>query len=249
MMKIALFADIHGNFVALEAVLADIQRQAVDQVIVLGDLVFKGPQPEKCVETIQALQVPVIRGNIDELVGEGRIQAGFALNPDHEQDLQKEMAWTRARLSNSQLEYLRSLPFIHEIELSGNTKLRCVHATPHSILEAVLPNAIESQLEAMFVSEEASKQPEIVAYAHIHLPYVRFFNGKIILNTGSVGLTFDGDVRASYAMLHCAEDGSISVEIRRVPYDVERTIAAYVNSGHPFIDSVTTAIRNGRKPK
>jgi predicted phosphodiesterase len=247
-MKIALLADIHGNYVALEAVLEDIKQQAIEQMIVLGDLVFKGPEPEKCVEAMQALQVPIIRGNIDELVGNGRIQAGFAINQQHEQDLHSEMAWTRARLSDAQLEYLRTLPLMYEVQLTNTTRLRCVHATPHSLLEAVLPNANESQLEAMFISEQSVSRPDIVAYAHIHLPYVRFFNGKTILNTGSVGLPFDGDVRASYAILHCDENSATSVELRRVPYNVERTIAAYVNSGHPFIDSITNAIRNGRKP-
>ncbi len=247
-MKIALLADIHGNYAALEAVLEDIERQAVERVIVLGDLVFKGPEPEKCVAAVQALQTTVIRGNIDELVGEARIQPGFAQNEQHAQALLTEMAWTRARLSEAQLEYLRTLPFAYEMDVAGDVRLRCVHATPQSILTSILPSANESELQSMFAAEDGDVAPQIVAYAHIHLPYVRFFNGKMIVNTGSVGLTFDGDSRASYAILRSEEEGSSSVELRRVRYDVERTVAAFSGADHPFGESVIAAIRSGRKP-
>jgi predicted phosphodiesterase len=247
-MRIALLADIHGNYVALEAVLNDLNLQKVDRTIVLGDLVFKGPEPEKCVVAVQALQAPVIRGNIDELVGEGRIQDGFAQDEQHKQALLAELEWTRSRLSTEQLEYLRSLPLLYETELPGSTRLRCVHATPQSILATVLPGETESQFEQMFVANHQGMVPDIVAYAHIHVPFARFFNGRLIFNTGSVGLTFDGDVRASYALLDVADDGSTSLELRRVRYNVDLTVAAFSDSGHPCADSVIAAIRGGRKP-
>ncbi len=247
-MNIALLADIHGNYAALEAVLEDIACQAVERIVVLGDLVFKGPEPEKCVAAVQALQTTVIRGNIDELVGEGQIQPGFAQNEQHAQALLTEMAWTRARLSEAQLKYLRTLPFVHEIDVAADVRLRCVHATPQSILTSILPSANESELQSLFEVESGNVAPQIVVYAHIHLPYVRYFNGKMVVNTGSVGLTFDGDPRASYAILRTATDGSSSVELRRVRYDVERTVAGFTGADHPFGDSVIDALRSGRKP-
>jgi hypothetical protein len=130
----------------------------------------------------------------------------------------------------------------------------------------------------MFTDTDA----QLLAYAHIHQPYVRMFAGKAILNTGSVGLPFDGDPRSSYALVDTDADGAAAVSeaaersaaestvagqaqsqsqlvpaldaadyqitIRRVRYDVEATVRAYVGSGHPFADSVIQAIRTGTRP-
>jgi predicted phosphodiesterase len=262
-VKIALLADIHGNYRALQAVLDDVRRQQPDRIIVLGDIVFKGPEPELCVAAVMRLAeqadcpVSVIRGNIDELVGHNAIQPGFAQNEAHEQALRAEMAWTRSRLSAAQLAYLRELPFMMECELPtiNETKrwLRAVHATPQSILTAILPTDSEARLEELFApptqGEHEHHTPDIVAYAHIHLPYARYFNGRLLFNTGSVGLPFDGDARASYAVLFISPDsGAQSLDLRRIPYDVEQSVAAYRGSGHPDAESVIRALRAGRKP-
>lgn len=239
-MKIALLSDIHGNYTALKAVLNDIEQMRPDRIVVLGDIVFKGPQPELCLEAVRNLKVPVIRGNIDELVGTGKIQPGFAKSPEHEAALLEEMAWTRSRLSEEQLRYLAELPFLHEEQLTAVLKLRCVHANPQNILDNILPDAPLDQFERMFEGTDA----QLVAYAHIHQPYVRTVKGRTLLNTGSVGLPFDGDPRSSYAIID-AEGDSRSVTLRRVSYNIEETVRAYEGSGHPFPDSVIPVIRSG----
>lgn len=242
-MKVALLADIHGNWHALEAVLEDIRKERPDHVFVLGDIVFKGPLPQKCVQAVRDLNTVVLQGNIDELVGKDIIQPGFAKSPEHEAALRKEMAWTRSRLTQEELDYLAGLPFAHETELTAGISLRCVHANPQNLLDILLPTADEEGLERMFEGTEA----QITAYAHIHQPYVRYLNGRAIVNTGSVGLPFDGDPRASYAVIE-AEGPDYSISIRRVRYDMEDAIRAFEGSGHPFADSVITALRAGRRP-
>ena len=242
-MKIALLADIHGNYHALEAVLADIENERPDLTLVLGDIVFKGPEPERCLERIRGLNTVVLQGNIDELVGKNRIQPGFAKTKEQEAALRQEMEWTRARLSEPQLAYLAELPFSHEVQVSEKLRLRCVHANPNNLLDSYLPTDDDGKLMAMFAESSA----DIVAYAHIHQPFVRYLNGKALFNTGSVGLPFDGDPRASYAMLE-AENDKFHIAIRRIGYDVERTVRAFEGSGHPFADSVIRALRSGRRP-
>lgn len=242
-MRIALFADIHGNAHALEAVLEDIEKQRADKIIVLGDLVFKGPLPEQCVKMIQQLNTDVIQGNIDEMVGLNHIQEGFAQSPEHEAALRKEMDWTRARLSEEEIEYLVRLPFEYEEEFMPGHYIFCVHANPHNLLDIVLPGSEEKAHLSMFRQTEAS----IVAYGHIHQPYVRFIDGKVLLNTGSVGLPFDGDPRASYALLEVDEE-QLDVSIRRIKYDLDAAADAFKGSGHPFADSVIAAIKAGRRP-
>jgi predicted phosphodiesterase len=244
-MKIALLADIHGNAHALETVLEDVRKRGADKILVLGDIVFKGPLPEKCVQIVRDLDTVVLQGNIDELVGQNMIQDGFAKSEEHAAALRKEMDWNRERLSASDLDYLAGLPMEHKEELSAHLSLRCVHAAPGSLLDFVLPTDGEDKLLPMFEGGAARKQ--IVGYAHIHQPYVRFFQGKTIFNTGSVGLSFDGDPRASYVLLETDGD-DYAVSIRRVRYDIEAAVQAFSGSGHPFAQSVIDAIRAGRRP-
>jgi len=243
MRRVALLADIHGNYHALEAVLQDIRLQKADKIYVLGDLVFKGALPERCVEAVRELDTVVLQGNIDELVGKAWIQPGFAKSPEHEAALRREMEWTRSRLSAEDLDYLAGLPLVHEELLSPGLSLRCVHATPQNVMDIVLPTADEGELQRMFEGSEA----RLVAYAHIHQPYVRYVGGKAIVNTGSVGLPFDGDWRASYALVE-ADGPHFTVSIRRVSYDLDGAVAAFEGSGNPAADSVITAIRAGRRP-
>lgn len=242
-MNIALLADIHGNYPALEAVLEDIGRHRPDRILVLGDLVFKGPQPGCCVDAVRSLNTVVLQGNIDELVGKAYIQPGFAKSPEQEEKIRLELEWTRSRLNADQLNYLAELPFRHTEPLGGGLQLHCVHANPQNLLDVYQPADEEDKLRQMFAGTDAG----IVAYAHIHLPFVRYFGGRALLNTGSTGLPFDGDPRASYALLRTDGD-DYEISIRRVRYDVERTVQAYEGSGHPFADSVIQALRTGSKP-
>jgi predicted phosphodiesterase len=246
-MKLAIISDIHGNYHALEAVLQDVELQRADRIYVLGDLVFKGPLPERCVRRVRELNAVVLQGNIDELVGRDYIQPGFAKSPEHEAALRKEMEWTRARLTADDLGYLAGLLFSHEEEPVPGFGMRLVHANPDNLLDIVLPtDDEETVLGRMFRGTDA----RLVVYGHIHQPYVRFIGGRTIVNTGSVGLPFDGNPAASYALVDTGSSGAavFSITIRRVPYDVEAAVSAFEGSGHPFAESVIAALRAGSRP-
>lgn len=249
-MKLAFISDIHGNFHALEAVLADIAAIRADKIYVLGDLVFKGPLPGPCVRKIRQLDTVVLQGNIDELIGRNAIQPGFAKSEEHRQALLTEMAWTRSQLMPEELDYLAGLPFSHGEELAEGLSLRLVHANPRNLLDIVLPtDAEDTVLARMFEGGSAN----ILLYGHIHMPYIRHLGGRAIANTGSVGLPFDGNPAASYAVLETAAAPSggtpaFSIAIRRVPYDVEAAVRAFDGSGHPFASSVIDALRAGSRP-
>lgn len=250
-MKHAFISDIHGNYHALEAVLEDIRQLGADRVYVLGDLVFKGPLPERCVQKVRELDaVTVLQGNIDELVGKDIIQPGFAKSPQHEADLRREMAWTRSRLKPEELAYLAELPFSYEGELAPGIDLKLFHANPDNVMDIVLPTDEEEQTLARMFRDSSAR---IAVYGHIHQPYVRFIGGKVLVNTGSVGLPFDGNPAASYAVIETSEsksggEAAFSVSIRRVPYDLEAALEAFQGTGHPFAESVSAALRAGRRP-
>lgn len=225
-MKMAFISDIHGNAVALESVLRDIETKQVDKVYVLGDLCYRGPEPKRSLELIQSLNTEVIKGNADEWVirgvekGEVPEQALAMMN--------EERDWTVSNLSEEDIAYLADLPAEISLEVSG-TKINAFHATPESLFEVVLPGEEDQTIQTKLMSGSAA---DIYVYAHIHKPYIRYLNGKTVINIGSVGLPFDGINKSSYAVVEIKGD-RVSTSIERVPFDVEKVIEQYEQSGYP----------------
>ncbi len=224
-MKVAIFSDVHGNAVALDAVLADIERQNAARVIFGGDLVFGGPAPEACIARVQARGIPCVRGNTDEFFADNRYASGDLL-----------LEWTRARLTAAAQMWLGGLPFEQRID-----DLLVVHATPWSVSELIPQDADAALLRRVLAEGRAAA----VVYGHIHQGWIgRAPEGGLIVNTGSVGFPFDGDPRASYALLTRGPTGW-TAELRRVVYDLDR--AAAFPPGHPAPDRWAAMMRTARR--
>ncbi|UTR14680.1 metallophosphatase family protein [Salipaludibacillus sp. LMS25] len=226
-MKLALISDIHGNAEALKSVINDLSTVGATNVAVLGDLAFRGPQPKECLNLVRELQGKVIKGNADEWIVRG-IKKGEvpaqALNM-----MQTEQAWAKEHLTEDDLDYLSKLPETLEIPLSNQEQLYACHATPNSLFD-ILSN--EADNESFSIFTEANNRATYYAYGHIHLPFLRAFSKKKIINTGSVGLPFDGDVRASYIVLDSTHH-DINIQFRRVSYDVEKACHALDETNYP----------------
>ncbi|MFC4401879.1 metallophosphoesterase family protein [Gracilibacillus xinjiangensis] len=237
-MKLALISDIHGNSVALEAVLADIETRNVDQIIVLGDLCYRGPEPKQALDLIRALNAKVIKGNADEWVIRGVNQGEV---PDKALELMKmEQAWIRQKLSDADVQYLEQLP--SELSLTyGNMSIHAFHATPHSLFDIVLP---EQTNEELLMKLTANRDADLYIYGHIHRAYMRVVNGKTIINSGSVGLPFDGLNQASYAIVEINDQSFITSHIR-VPYDIEQVCKQYEANNYPNKEMMQQIIRTG----
>lgn len=237
-MKLAFISDIHGNAIALDAVLKDIKEKHVDKVFVLGDICYRGPEPQRALDLIRALDYEVIKGNADEWVVRG-VQKGEV--PDPALDLMnQERDWIVSQLSEESLEYLRELPTQLNFEIEG-VRIHAFHATPNSLFEVVPPSASDETLMEKLVATKA----DLYIYAHIHKPYIRFINGKCIINIGSVGLPFDGVSKASYAIIEI-NDGSIQTSNVRVSYDVGKVIEQYKKVGYPNAEMMSNIVLNGR---
>src|SRR3954466_16213696 len=193
-MKLAFISDIHGNATALDAVLLDIKNKNVDKVYVLGDICYRGPEPQRSLDLVRSLNTEVIKGNADEWVVRGVNQGEV---PDPALDMMnQERDWICSRLNTESIEYLSGLPTELKLEVEG-VKIHAYHATPTSLFDVVLPQESDEGLAAnMMVGEE-----DLYVYAHIHKPYIRYIQGKCIMNIGSVGLPFDGLKKASYALV------------------------------------------------
>jgi putative phosphoesterase len=235
-MKIAFIADIHGNAVALEKVLADIQSKNIDKIYVLGDLCYRGPEPKRSLELIRSLETEVIKGNADEWVVRGVRQGEV---PDKARDMMNiERDWTVSQLDASDIDYLDKLPTELNITVE-DVSLTLFHATPDSLFEIVLPGTADEVVQTKLMSSSESR---IYMYAHIHRPFVRTVKGQIIMNTGSVGLPFDGLAMASYATVEITEFG-IATSIQRVEFDIEKVIEQYKSVNYPNADMMAKVLR------
>ncbi len=238
-MKIAFIADIHGNAIALENVLNDMKKRSVDKIYVLGDLCYRGPEPKRSLELIRDLHTEVIKGNADEWVVRG-VQQGEV--PDKALDqMNQEKNWTCSQLEKDDFTYLNQLP----IEIKGqfeDVSFHLFHATPTSLFDIVLPSAEDHMIESKLMSYSDS---DVYVYAHIHRPYIRFIDGKMIINTGSVGLPFDGLARASYATIE-VENGYVNPSIHRVSYDVDRVARQYLDFEYPHAEMMINVLINAK---
>lgn len=214
-MRIAVISDIHGNLTALEAVLADLRSVAPDAVVLGGDLADGGARPVEVLDRVRGLGWRGVLGNVDEMLFRPAALEAFAAQSKAPaamwEAIRANAAATRAALGGDRLAWLAGLP--GEVREDG---LAVVHARPADCWRAPGIDTSEAELAGTYDPLGAA----VVVYGHTHLPGARrLANGLTVANAGSVGLPFDGDPRASYALV---EDGAAS--IRRVEYDVEREL-------------------------
>ncbi|WP_368657197.1 metallophosphoesterase [Metabacillus halosaccharovorans] len=238
-VKIAFISDIHGNAVALEAVLEDIKKKNIEKICVLGDICYRGPEPKRSLELIQSLQAEVIKGNADEWVVRG-VRQGEVPNGAIEM-MNKEREWIFSNLESTDIDYLSQLPTELHLNEHG-IEIFAFHATPTSLFEVIPQNAEDSLLHEKVLSK---KDATIYLYAHIHKPYIRYINSRVIMNIGSVGLPFDGVTKASYGIITIDESG-FSTSIERVDYDTEKVMKHYREVGYPNADMMIQVLKNGR---
>ncbi|MDF2788979.1 MAG: metallophosphoesterase [Neobacillus sp.] len=238
-MKIAFISDIHGNAIALDAVLQDIEKQGIDKIYVLGDICYRGPEPKRSLDLVRNLYTEVIKGNADEWVVRGVRKGEVADKVLELMNLERQ--WIVEQLEPSDIDYLESLPTTLNLTIE-DVQLSAFHATPTSLFEIILPSADDNQIETSLMQ---AQNAQIFVYAHIHKPYIRYLNGKVIINIGSVGLPFDGLTKASYGLVE-VEDGHIKTSIRRVNYDLESVVALYHEVQYPNAEMMSNVIRTAR---
>jgi putative phosphoesterase len=234
-MRIAIVSDIHGNRAAFEAVLADLQQTSPDLILHGGDLADTGSSPREIVDRIRDFGWQGVVGNTDQMLSAPETFEEFASQLPKLQSLWsvlREMAAvTREALGEERIAWLRGLPLT---QIHGPIAL--VHASPESPWRAPGPEASDAELQSVY---GPLGQP-IAVYGHIHRPYIRSIPGMIVVNTGSVGLSYDGDRRAAYLLLDESEP-----EIRRVEYDVSRELEALSSCGFPYTDWVARTLESG----
>jgi predicted phosphodiesterase len=243
-MRVAVLSDIHGNLVALEAVLADLATQGVEQVVCLGDITLSGPQPHECVALIRALGCPTTLGNCDEtsvrLRNEGwtpeRLR-GYSIYSAWFVAIDR---WSVEALTEEDAAWLAALPMTVTIPLAPGVELLCAHGSPQSFIHRLLPETPEERMAEMIGPVAA----RALASGHTHIPMLRRLGPLTVVNPGSVGLPLRTDASgalsnpADYAEYDILtwEAGALDWEARRIAVDAEAVYAAARASGMPHPD-------------
>lgn len=238
-LRIALLADIHGNPLALDAVLADIEtRGGMDGYWVLGDLCAIGYDPASVVERLAALpNVLYIRGNADRYVTTDDrpppTPDDVRENPDLIPllaEVSGSFAWTKGyRTARGWLDWLAALPLEQRLTLPDSTRVLLVHASPGTDEHPELHPALTDD---EFSTRVAGADADLICVGHFHLPMDRRLNGVRAVNPGAISNNFPPDQRAAYAIL-IADPSGYSIQYYRVDYDRQAAIEATKRSGNP----------------
>ena len=234
-MRIAILSDVHGNLLALDACLVDLESQgSADAVVVAGDLCLNGPKPKKVLQRLEEINAACVRGNTDRYIAEDSPREKFTASES------AQIAWTRREIGEHWVSWLKDLPFALRIGDDDN-QLLVVHANPKTDDEQLWPDADEDVLTRLIGREKAT----VIAFGHLHLPYVRVWRAKLLVNVASAGLPKDGDPRAGYAIL-TERKGGWEVKHRRVPFDVKRVATQLADCGIPDSAELIATLRRHR---
>jgi putative phosphoesterase len=227
-VRLALISDIHGNLPALEAVLEEIQKEDVDEILCLGDVAV-GPQPGETLDRVRELGCPVVLGNWDAY-----FIRGF---PSHQSEIGQQLVemgeWWAGHLTSEQRAFIET--FTEELRRPG---LVAFHGSPRSYEDFIYATTPDSELTQML---DGTRAP-LLAGGHTHFAMVRHFDGALFVNPGSVGLPFAKQEQvmrispwAEYAIID-SDDGLLSVELRRTAFDVDSLLELIRTSGMPHAD-------------
>ena len=231
-MRFAIFSDLHGNLEATEAVLADARERDCTDFVCLGDVVGYNANPRECIEIVQKLECPVVKGNHDQQASLAESSRGFNALAE------TAINWTREQLTNKDKEWLRALPLTRQVR-----DFTIVHATLDT------PDQwgyVFNSLDA--VASFTYQQTTVCFFGHTHVAGAFMYDDsvkrikvnqltiegtkKYFINVGSVGQPRDGDWRAAYCIYHIEDH---VVEQRRVKYDLATAQKKIIQAGLPHL--------------
>jgi putative phosphoesterase len=238
MKKILVMGDIHANFPALNAIESHVGNETFHRIVNTGDFTVYGPYPNEVVQWFREKRDAIcILGNTDKRVLE--ILSGKELKKPKKEEKRVMYYWTCESLLPENVGYLKSLPDRQDFT-AGGVRIGLFHGDFDDREEPLHPDSPESRFR-----ELATKFPfQVHVMGHTHLPFHRIIDGVHFLNPGSAGRPFDGNPRASFAVL-ALDSGNISVEHFRVSYPVEDVAASLRKNGLP--DLYAEMYRTGKK--
>ncbi len=233
-MRILLLSDVHGNLSALNQVLDNV---AYDEVLFMGDVVDYGPLPFEVHSRLRQVGAKRVVGNHDVAAALG-VDCGSTPNLRDASEHTRDRI-TRARMPKASLRSLiraeRTLHLEH-----GGLRIMMVHASPRDELYEYVSKEHASKLEVSGV--------DLLLLGHTHIPYRVSAGRTMVVNPGSVGMPFDGNPRASYAIL---DTQTRRVQFGRAKYDIEVTVSKLhelIGDDKPVYRQLASTLRTGTIP-
>jgi predicted phosphodiesterase len=246
-MRLGVISDIHGNHVALQAVLAELDREGLDGLVCLGDAIQGGAEPGEVVEELRSRMIPTIMGNADAWLLSGVETGVEVMSNERRQRLMDTREWSLSRLGDEDQNFIASFQPTITLEMGGGPRLLCFHGSPGSFDEILMPDTPHDRLKGAL----DVKRAEFFCGGHTHVQFLRHLGQGFHFNPGSVGVAyrydqpegeFHLDPFAEYAIL-TAEGGRLSLDFRRAPVDVERVLEASKANGRPYWQNVAKEYR------
>jgi predicted phosphodiesterase len=213
-VRVAALADVHANAPALAAVLDEVARERPDLIVFCGDLTW-GPFPQETLALVRGLGLPMrfVRGNADRAVGTLLDERG---------------EWILAQHEPADLAFLSGFEPAVVADLDGLGPVRFCHGSPRSDEECVTERTPRERVAELM----DGVLEHVVATAHVHVSYDREIGGVRLLSPGSVGLPYEADGGARWALL------GPGVELRRTDYDVAAAAELIRGSGDPAAERI-----------
>ena len=232
-MRYAIIADIHSNLTALEAVLADLEKQGgADEIWCLGDIVGYGPDPHECLEIVRSRCSLCVAGNHD-LAAIGNLDTG-----DFNQEAARAVRWSGRQLSEAEIGFLAGLPLTIE---KGDFTL--VHGSPREPVWEYIMSAQEAEENLTYFKTRYC----MVGHSHMAMYFkfdktcsagipragtsLQLTDGRYLINPGGVGQPRDSDPRAAYAVY---DSKTTTLVFYRVNYDIAAVQTRMQKAGLPL---------------
>lgn len=214
-MRAAVISDIHANFIALQEVMKDIEREGCEKIFCLGDLILAGPQPRMTIDFVKDQNWTIIQGNTDKLIsdfGHEVIEMMKEKYPIMANAIVDDMFYVEEERRN----FLNSLPPQLELEIEG-VRVLLVHGSPRANNEDILPERPIEEIEEIIKGVDA----DLILCGHTHVPCGYQTNNKqTVVNVGSVGRPMTPTPLACYAVIDF-ENGMFNIRHKFVDYDKE----------------------------
>jgi predicted phosphodiesterase len=220
-VRVAALYDIHGNLPALEAVLAEVDAERVDAILVGGDIA-SGPMPAETLGALQSRGAVFVRGNADRVLD---FEGGAGGDPEV---WRRSRLWVAERLGEAQLRFLAELPLDVVLEVDGFGPVRFCHGSPGSDTETITRLTPDDRLRGLL----AGVEERVVLCGHTHVQFDRTVDGIRVMNAGSVGAPYEARPGAYWLLL------GPELSFRRTLYDVEAAVEQIRATGYPRAEEI-----------
>lgn len=219
-MKLAVISDVHSNLEALEAVLAQIKIQRIKKILVAGDIVGYGSNPNEVLDILIKEKADMVLGDHDRHVVDLSNLKWF------NEHAQAALKYTNQKLTKGNKAFLKQLKEAYEATIDMR-RIFMVHGSVNDHLrEYVDTQASDEALQGMLTKAKA----HILIMGHTHVPFVRRVAGRLVINPGSVGQPRDTNPNAAYCII---DPMYMTAAIQRVKYDVDTAAKKIISAGLP----------------